>query len=297
MVSRVRASVALIASKGWWAGAIVAALILAHYLGPVLYAGSDRAPGAPGNVELAGASGLSSAVDLTVEVDGRRFTVTDVLADGATTAISYNVQGSDQDGLFVTIAPRPRLVLSDGTIVPFQWNATDRERPQAGGTLIFDALPRGKVEARLEVDGLQFQRTALARRIDVPLSVDTAKGYEQTTRQAVHFEAGEERGQVVLDEVVSAPTGIIIRGRFPGMSAADFAAMGTPHYGLVLRDGSAVEALYGRRGFGDSGQQFEFVFVNAGLGSVAALSIDHGAPLVEPGIARIPVALLEFQVD
>lgn len=85
----------------------------------------------PGGLPSLGGEHVQVAVHpaaAEASVDGRLLRVIAVTADPEQTAIGYEFVGRAEDGDFVTIAPRPRLVLDDGSLVPFIGNAAAGSR-------------------------------------------------------------------------------------------------------------------------------------------------------------------------
>ena len=68
-------------------------------------------PGGLGSSQQSADSGFASQLAQSVTVDGREMRLTSITSDPEQTQIAYSVTGRPEDGEFVTIAPRPRLVL------------------------------------------------------------------------------------------------------------------------------------------------------------------------------------------
>jgi len=254
---------------------VVAVLLLAA--APVgIFASRNLLPGAPETVQIGQANGLGQAVSASAVVDGRSLTLTNIVSDAEQTAISYAVVPSRGDGPFVTIAPRPRLALSDGTLVPFVSNNTDPATSSAGGTLIFGPVPNKVATVRLEVDGLEFQNDSLAKQFSITVNVDPRPGYEGSVRTPVDLRAGSGTTLVHVSEISQTPTSITVRGTFEGLIGDDIAQLGPPHYTLRLADGSVVASESGRRGFGPNENDFEIRFPNHGSLAGSTLIFDHG---------------------
>ncbi len=229
----------------------------------------------------------ASSSGATARVDGRELGVSRVVADPEQTAIGYEVLGRTEDGEFLTIAPRPRLVLLDGTVATLIGNASAGSR----GTLVFPGLPPGVHEMTLELDGVRFQNADVARRFALSLVVDNRRAYESSARSDVAASTGPGRLSFTVTSVSRTPSLVVVRGRFESMSPDEIQSLGRPE--VWLTSGQArVESESGRLGFGDGYREFEIRFPKVPPGE-ATLELQgfEGVDHLPPDAAGMTLAL------
>ena len=244
-------------SSKWLALALAGLCTLAIPLG-IAALETPSFPGAPwASVNEGTDAGMAAATNAQVTVDGVTLRVTSVLADPEQTLFAYKVEVSASEDQFMTIAPRPRLLLSDGTLVNFISNAQDGN---AQGTLAFRGLPAGVHQARLEIDGLQLRSGMLGKRFVVPVTVDNRAGSASAARSAESSTHGEGKSRITINEVSRTPSLVVIRGTFDGLSVEEIQGLGRPELFLTDAAGKSVASESGRLGFGEGYRSFEMRF-------------------------------------
>jgi hypothetical protein len=255
--------------------------------------GAVDLPGALPGARSAGRDGFVVSLSRETVIDGRHLKVTSVLADAEQTVIGYQWTGAPEDGPFVTIAPRPRLVLEDGTIIPSVGNGQSEE-DRSRGSLTFAAVPGGTTKARLEIDGAVFTNNTFQRRFEVTLAIDTGPGYAASIVRTVDIHAGSGPSAVIITRVSKTPSLVVVRGEFKGLTVDQIQQVGRPNVVLVDAQGDRVESESGRMGFGDGYRSFEFRFpAPASSGLTILFSGFTRAENLGPGLSRFdsPVEL------
>lgn len=224
---------------------------------------SSEFPGLPWNHSRS----IAQFTDGSVTVEGATFQVNAIYGDPEQTVVSYVISGSPADGpTGGGIAGGARLVLEDGTVLPLRWNAAEPTNARIG-SLVFPALPRGDIQVRLEVDELNFATRSVAKRLTIPLRIDTTEGYAGSARAQQEFKGGSGDGAVTIRSVSRTPMSTVVRGTFDGLSAPAIQSMGRLDVWLTGPSGERVETDSGRFGFGDGYREFEMRFANVGSGA------------------------------
>lgn len=221
--------------------------------------GVPRFPGGLGSTAKGVDSGIAVGGGGHVDVDGRRMMIRSILADAEQTVLAYEFFGTEADGPFMTIAPRPRLVLPDGTLVPFVGNSQDEAHWQSG-VLVFAAAPQGAHKARVEIDGAVFRNAVVTKRFELTFALDNRPGYAGSARSTPGIQLNAGKASVSILEVSRTPSLTVVRGTFDGMTIDEIQALGRPDFGLVRSDGTAVETESGQLGFGEGYRSFELRF-------------------------------------
>lgn len=223
-------------------------------------------PGGDAALQQASANGDDVSLHATGQISGVQIAVTHAVIDEARTALGVVVVGAPELGEGVFPVEPPILVGQSGKTYQLRGqSANQSDRRQL--TWLFppvDAPDAGSLV--LEVRGLELYSVALAKnldgsappttklngvaRIELPIGLERAEAEHRPVNQS--FSLGNTTLDV--DEVLSVPSGVVVRGRISGVSANEI-----PN--LLLRGNlSGSESTYMRMGFGPAREQFEMVF-------------------------------------
>ena len=209
--------------------------------------------------------GTTASVSASTVVDGYEFTVRGVIADSTLEVIALDVVGGDEQRDLVVFGPT-FLVDRTGAAVPLKRSNGDPANPRSIA-LQFPALADQSGEWELRVSGL-FVRSRSQAESSPPkalagftLKLDPDLHVADDPRATLTSPAKGPLNvaSVVVSEVILAPSGTVVRGRFEGFSELDQQVLQI-EFDLQRADGGRVPLEFGRRGFGDGAAQFEYRF-------------------------------------
>jgi hypothetical protein len=226
-------------------------------------------PGGDRSIQRAAQSGFGSRIQDSSAVSGVTVKVVSIVADTTETAVGIEIDGRQELGALAAPLGRPVLKDEAGSEYSVISVNPDQENLRAQ-TWIFPPFQGPVVGLQLHVDGIRFWNRPAdpsgsitdANSIKGPF--DLALSWSGAPVQAVtHRAAGSAQfgtGQLVVDSVTTAPTGLVVAGHLEGIAADALPDLVLWPPRLTKADGRVEQAVSGRSGFGPNNARFEFRF-------------------------------------
>jgi hypothetical protein len=238
--------------------------------GRLLFPGGDEA------IQQAAAELSGEPLEGSFQSHGLEFNLLSIMSDTTQTVVSLRIDGKQDAGNMASPAGRPALIDDQGARYLALAILPDQDDPRAQ-TWLFPPVPAGASELVLSFDGVQlWHRPAepgpttqeppnvlTLTDIEVRMAVSWTGQLAPSEKHdlgAASFSAFG-KGRLVVDSFEVSTSGTVISGHLEGFSPDEIAEINMFPATLNLPDGSVAAAVWGRSGFGEGRESFEFRFL------------------------------------
>jgi hypothetical protein len=246
-------------------------LLAANASGNPLFGGGDS------GVAQSGAGEQNASDSFTAE--GITVSLTGIAADDTRTVIGLEVSGRDEDGLMVVPLEPATITDQDGRVIRESGGSADQGNPRLV-TRYFPPLDIRSKDLTLRISGLRLHDRPengippAVTEIDAAWTLDVHLDSPRSeSPRAVVNDQTQNNGQigVVVDEVLSAATGTVVRGHFEGLAMNE--APEVTIQGSLTVDGSELSMIGWSLGFGEARDKFELRFAQAAGNATLAVAL------------------------
>jgi hypothetical protein len=221
-------------------------------------------PGLESGAREAADRGLASDVNASSSTNGLTLELTGFIADETQTVISYAVTGRDADGSAASDTSATVLVDTEGNSHrPDRGSADQADRRR--GTWVFPPIPAkaGTLAVVVEEFDLYTPQPGELAMTEVPgpwkveFQWDGKKAPPGPPVDVPAIPQAFGRGSIRIDGIQQAATGTVVSGSLEGFSAEAIQWMGCPAAELETADGTPIQWITCRFGFGEGYRSFE----------------------------------------